>query len=277
MRITIYNRDCLLETGMKSLKEKSISMVLCDLPFGMTKNTWDVVIPIPSMWENYNRLCNDKSVICLFGNQPFTSDLVVSNRKDFRYSLVWEKNKFSDFLNAKRKPMKIHEDILIFYKKQPIYNPQYTIGEPYVRWNKQSAVDTQTNYGKHKENHINNTDGKRLPTTVLKFNRIERPIHPTQKPVDLCEWLIKTYTNEGDMILDNCIGSGTTAISSINTLRDCVGFEKDKDYYEKCIKRIRDHINNNIYVVKEDINDDYVSWIIQVKEEEEEEEEEETD
>ena len=198
MSITLYNNDCLIQ--MQSIEDKSIDMILCDLPYGMTKNRWDSVIPFENLWKEYHRIIKENGSIILFGSQPFTSLLVTSNLKYFRYSLVWEKNKFSDFLNAKRKPMKVNEDILIFYKKQPTYNPQYWFSTPYTRWNTQQAVDKQTNYGSHKENIAESKDGKRLPTTVLKFNRVERPEHPTQKPVDLLEWLIKTYSNENETI-----------------------------------------------------------------------------
>jgi len=229
MNIQLFNNDCLIE--MKNIKDKSIDMILCDLPYGMTKNVWDKILPMDELWIEYNRIIKDNGAIILFGSQPFTSLLITNNIKYFRYNLIWEKNKFSDFLNAKRKPMKIHEEILIFYKKQPIYNPQYTYKQPYIRWNKQNSVDKQTNYGKHKEN-IAKSDGKRLPTTILKFNRVERPKHPTQKPVDLLEWLIKTYTNENDLVLDNCMGVGSTGIACKNTNRKFIGIEIDENYFK---------------------------------------------
>lgn len=226
----LINGDCLIE--MKNIKDKSIDMILCDLPYGMTRNNWDIVIPFDKLWEEYNRIIKDNGAIVLFGSQPFTSIMITSNLNMFRYCLVWEKNKFSDFLNAKRKPMKTNEDIAIFYKKQPIYNPQYWYSIPYTRWNTQQAVDKQTNYGNHKENFVESLDGKRLPTTVLKFNRIERPVHPTQKPVDLLEWLIKTYTNEENIVLDNCMGVGSTGIACKNLKRNFIGIELDKTYYD---------------------------------------------
>lgn len=221
--------DCLIE--MKNIKEKSIDMILCDLPYGITKNYWDTIIPFDKLWSEYNRIIKDNGAIVLFGSQPFTSLLVTSNLNMFRYSLVWEKNKFSDFLNSKRKPMKTNEDIVIFYKKQPVYNPQYWYSTPYKRWNTQEAVDKQTNYGSHKENVVE-SNGKRLPTTVLKFNRVERPLHPTQKPVDLLEWLIKTYTNENDLVLDNCMGVGSTGVACKNIKRKFIGIELDDKYYK---------------------------------------------
>lgn len=233
----LFNGDCL--KVMKNISDKSIDMVLCDLPYGTTNNEWDKIIPFELLWQAYNRIIKDNGCIALFGNQPFTSHLVISNEKYFRYSLVWVKNKFSDFLNAKRKPMKVNEDICIFYKKQPTYNPQYTYAEPYTRWNTQNAVDKQTNYGKHKSN-VAKSDGKRLPLTVLNFNRVERPLHPTQKPVDLLEWLIKTYTNENEIVLDNCMGSGSTGVACLNTNRKFIGIELDKKYYEIAKNRIEE-------------------------------------
>ena len=231
----LINGDCLEE--MKNIPDKSIDCIICDLPYGMTKNKWDIVIPFDKLWEQYNRVIKDNGAIILFGNNPFTAELILSNKKYFRYTLVWEKNKFSDFLNSKRKPMKIHEDIVIFYKKQPTYNPQLVVGDPYTRWNTQSAVDKQTNYGKIKENVVKN-DGTRLPTTVLKFNRKERPIHPTEKPVDLLEWLIKTYSNEGDTVLDNCMGSGSTGVACKNTNRNFIGIELDTNYFNIAQERL---------------------------------------
>ena len=226
----IINGDCLVE--MKKISDKSIDMILCDLPYGMTQNSWDSVIPFDKLWGEYNRIIKDNGAIVLFGSQPFTTLMISSNLKMFRYCLVWEKNKFSDFLNSKRKPMKTNEDIAIFYKKQPTYNPQYWYSTPYARWNTQSAVDKQSNYGSHKENYVESSDGKRLPTTVLKFNRVERPIHPTQKPTDLLEWLIKTYTNENDIVLDNCMGVGSTGIACKNIDRKFIGIELEDKYYE---------------------------------------------
>lgn len=223
---------------MQSIKDKSIDMIVCDLPYGMTKNKWDSIIPFENLWKEYHRIIKENGAIVLFGSQPFTSLLVTSNLKYFRYSLVWEKNKFSDFLNAKRKPMKVNEDILIFYKKQPTYNPQYWFSTPYTRWNTQQAVDKQTNYGSHKENIAESKDGKKLPTTVLKFNRVERPEHPTQKPVDLLEWLIKTYSNENETILDNCMGVGSTGIACKNLKRNFIGIEIEKKYYDIALDKL---------------------------------------
>jgi len=235
-KVCLVNGDCL--DVMSNIETKSIDLILCDLPYGVTKNKWDVIISFDGLWEQYNRIIKDNGVIVLFGSQPFTTMLISSNMKYFRYSLVWEKNKFSDFLNAKRKPMKTNEDICIFYKKQPTYNIQYWYSTPYKRWNTQKAVDKQSNYGIHKEN-VSKSDGKRLPTTVLKFNRVERPSHPTQKPVELLEWLIKSYTNEGENVLDNCMGVGSTGIASKKNNRNFIGIELDETYYNKAVEFIQ--------------------------------------
>jgi site-specific DNA-methyltransferase (adenine-specific) len=235
-KVCLVKGDCL--EVMLNIEPKSIDLILCDLPYGVTKNKWDVIISFEKLWEQYNRIIKDNGAIVLFGSQPFTTMLISSNMKYFRYSLVWEKNKFSDFLNAKRKPMKTNEDICIFYKKQPTYNIQYWYSTPYHRWNTQKAVDKQTNYGSHKSNVVE-SDGKRLPTTVLKFNRVERPSHPTQKPVDLLEWLIKSYTNEGDTVLDNCMGVGSTGVASKKNNRNFIGIELDETYYNQAVEFIQ--------------------------------------
>jgi len=232
---SLIHGDCLQE--MKTIPDASIDMILCDLPYGVTKNSWDIVIPFDTLWKEYKRIIKNNGAILLFGSQPFTSLMITSNLDMFRYALVWEKNKFSDFLNSKRKPMKTNEDIVVFYKKQPTYNPQYWYSTPYTRWNTQSAVDKQTNYGNHKENIAESKDGKRLPTTVLKFDRIERPQHPTQKPVELLEWLIKTYTNKGETVLDNCMGVGSTGVACKNTNRNFIGIELEKKYFDIAVTR----------------------------------------
>lgn len=233
----IYERDCI--SGMRSLPDKSIDMILTDLPYQQTQNSWDTLIPFDVLWEQYERIIKDDGAIVLTASQPFTSMLVMSNPRMFRYSLVWKKNKFSNFLDAGRKPMKQHEDILVFYRKRCTYNPQYTYGDTYTRWNSQEAVDRQTNYGRHKASTSQSLDGRRLPISVLDFPRVERPDHPTQKPVELFEYLIKTYSNEGDVVLDSCMGSGTTAVACLNTERHFIGFETSKEYCLLARERVR--------------------------------------
>lgn len=232
--------DCIEK--MKNIPNESVDLILCDLPYGTTNNKWDIVINFEDLWNQYNRIIKKNGAIILFGNQPFTTDLINSNRKFFRYQLIWIKNKFSDFLNANRKPLKINEDINIFYKKQPTYNPQFSFSEPYERYNKQESVDKQTNYGKYKCNVTKNKDGRRMPTTALFFDKVIRTVHPTQKPVKLLEYLIKTYSNEGETVLDNCMGSGSTGVACVNTNRKFIGIELDKNYFTISIKRINEAV-----------------------------------
>lgn len=190
--------DCL--ELMKDIPDKSIDLILADLPYGTTRCSWDIVIPFEPLWAQYKRIIKDRAAIVLFSSQPFTTDLINSNRKMFRYELIWEKQYGSDFLNANRKPLKSHENICIFYKKLPVYNPQKTDGAPY----KASRNSTRTTvYGKSDSSTYNDClDGKRYPLTVMKFNTANNGsrVHPSQKPVELLAYLIKTYTNEGGVL-----------------------------------------------------------------------------
>ena len=229
----VFNEDCL--EGMKRIPDKSIDMILCDLPYGTTACKWDTIIPTEDLWTQYERIIKDNGAIVLTASQPFTTALAYSNLKLLRYSLVWEKEQGVNFLLAKKQPLKVHEDILVFYKKQPGYNPQMTKGAPYVSGKGNSGDVT----GRVIKKQTVNT-GERYPRSIIKVNR-QTGLHPTQKPVDLFEYLIKTYTNEGDVILDNCMGSGTTAIACLNTGRNYIGFELDRDYYEKLTERIASH------------------------------------
>jgi len=238
----IYNMDCL--EGMKLIDDKSIDMILCDLPYGTTKCKWDIVIPFEPLWEQYERIIKDNGAIVLFGSQPFTSALVMSNLKLFKYEWIWQKTLATNFMLVKKQPAKKHENILVFYKKQPTYNPQMEIGKPYKDKPRKRTVGIHGNAETIKK-AINN-EGTRYPSSVQLFsNGNNRNVHPTQKPVELCEYLIKTYTNENELVLDNCIGSGTTAIACINTNRNYIGFELDKEYYEIAKNRINKHIIDN--------------------------------
>ena len=223
--------DCL--ELMKDIPDKSIDMILCDLPYGTTACKWDNVIPFEPLWEQYNRVIKDNGAIVLFSQMPFTVDLVASNYKDFRYEWIWEKLSASCHLNTKHMPMKKHENILVFYKKLPKYNPQFTEGKPYVA----TYSTHSSNYGKQKDNITTINDGKRYPVDIIKFNN-DRGLHPTQKPVELLEYLIKTYTNEGEIVLDNCMGSGTTGVACVNTNRNFIGIELDGGYFEIAKSRI---------------------------------------
>jgi site-specific DNA-methyltransferase (adenine-specific) len=220
---------------MKDIPDKSVDMILTDPPYGLTKNSWDKEVPLDLLWIEYNRIIKDTGVIVVFSNQPFTSKLILSNEKNFKYTLVWEKNKFSDFLNAKKKILKIHEDICVFYKKTPsTYNPQYSYKTPYKKVNCSANTQIpQTNYNEYSEQSvIESKDGRRYPTSVLKFNRVERPKHPTQKPVPLLEYLIKTFTNENDVVLDTFAGVGSTFLACQNTSRKCICIELMENYVE---------------------------------------------
>jgi site-specific DNA-methyltransferase (adenine-specific) len=232
----IYNQDCL--EGMKYIDDKSIDMILCDLPYGITACKWDSIIPFEPLWEHYERIIKDNGAIVLFASQPFTTVLINSNIKRFRYSWIWEKEQGVNFLMAKKQPLKVHEDICVFSKKQTVYNPQMTEGKPYISGKGDSGEVT----GRVKKVQTKN-NGTRYPRSVIQFKR-ETGLHPTQKPVELCEYLIKTYTNEGETVLDNCMGSGTTAIAAINTNRNYIGFELDNTYYQKACERIENHKNN---------------------------------
>ena len=241
----IYNMDCL--EGMKLIPDKSIDMILCDLPYGTTSCKWDTVIPFEPLWEQYERIIKDNGAIVLTASQPFTSALVMSNPKLFRYEWIWEKTLAANFMFVKKQPAKKHENILVFYKKQPTYNPQMEEGKPYkdkrtTRYKEKSKIEREIIMDlmdQHIKKPIENK-GTRYPGTVQKFsNGNNGNIHPTQKPVALFEYLIKTYTNEGDIVLDNCMGSGTTAIAALKTNRKFIGFEIEAEYYEKANERIK--------------------------------------
>ena len=228
--------DCL--ELMKNIPAGSVDMVLCDLPYGITRNKWDSIIPLDRLWERYKRVIKENGAIVLFSAEPFTSLLITSNIKWFRYDLIWYKTQGSDFLNANRKPLRAHENICVFYKKQPTYNAQKTDGKPYKA---KSGKTTSSNFGKFNGNqHTENKDGKRYPLSVLRFSgkHNKGKQHPTQKPTDLLEWLIKTYTNDGETVLDNCMGSGSTGVACVNTNRHFIGIELDENYFNVAKKRI---------------------------------------
>lgn len=249
----LYHGDCL--EIMKDIPDGSVDMVLCDLPYGMTKCDWDVVIPFEPLWEQYNRICKTNAPILLFAALLFAADVTISNRKYFRYKIIWVKSQKMGFLDAKRKPLKQHEEILVFYKKSPTYNPQmsksFNDRDKFPRKKKIKKcsiynVDTGLTEGPR--------DGTRYPTDVINFsnwngvifgnkntkeNKINGgKLHPTQKPVPLLEYLIRTYSNEGETILDNCIGSGSTAVAAENTGRRWIGIEKEERFCEVAKKRI---------------------------------------
>lgn len=238
----MYQGDCLYL--MKDINDKSIDMILCDLPYGTTRNRWDTVIPFDELWKQYKRIIKDHGAICLFGQEPFASLLRVSNLKMFKYDWIWEKSKASGFLSAKKRPLSAHEVVSVFYKKMPTYNPQFTEGKPYVREFKKGQQGSQTGSYNRVSNPLKTrkSDGKRYPRSVQKFTTSEfddfHGSHPTQKPVALLEYLIKTYTREGETVLDNCMGSGSTGVACVNTNRNFIGMELDPKYFEIAKERI---------------------------------------
>ena len=233
---TITCGDCL--EVMQSIPDKSVDMVLCDLPYGTTACKWDTIIPFEPLWKEYKRVIKDNGAIVLTASQPFTSALVMSNVKMFKCEWIWEKESGTGFLNAKKYPLKNTENILVFFKKIHKYNPQMIACKPHKGKYSEKNLRTEV-YGNAKIiEPVMKKYYQKYPVTGLKFKRDKNNLHPTQKPVALFEYLIRTYTNEGDTVLDNCIGSGTTAIACINTGRNFIGIEKDKEYYKKAEDRI---------------------------------------
>ena len=281
MKYQLYNGDCF--EVMKGIPSNSIDMVLCDLPYQMTHNKWDVVIPMndyvkqgnkvlvkdefylqqflkgvpkkeiddlwkenkhEGLWYHYNRIVKPNGAILLFGQDVFSAQLISSNPKMYRYKWFWKKDRPSGFLNAKKMPLKDIEEILVFYKKCPVYNPQFWEGIPLhgMGTKYREGKLGNNNYGKF-ASHTNPSanrvgDTKKHPRQVLEFKRPHPPIFPTQKPVDLCEYLIKTYTNENDTVLDNCMGSGSTGVACLNTNRKFIGIELDYENFSIAEKRI---------------------------------------
>lgn len=236
--IDIKQGDCL--ELMKDIPDESIDMILCDLPYGTTKNKWDSVIPLNKLWKSYERIIKDNGAIVLFSQMPFSAELVHSNLKLFKYEWIWQKDNGTGFLNAKKMPLKIHENILVFYKKLPLYNPQMRTGfKPY----KCKQGRHSTNYGAYEQGHITESNGERYPIDIIKFKK-DSGLHPTQKPVELLEYLIKTYTNENETVLDNCMGSGSTGVACINTNRNFIGYELNEKYFEIAEKRINETMCN---------------------------------
>lgn len=232
-----YLGDC-LELMPKLIDDKSIDMIFCDLPYGTTQNKWDSVIPLDKLWSEYERVIKDNGAIVLFAAQPFTSALVMSNPKLFKYDWTWKKPKGTGHLNAKKQPMRDKEDILVFYKKQCTYNPQMTKGEPYKEKSGWKGTEGYEGYGVDKRLG-NDNNGVRYPKQVQQFGVVERgTLHPTQKPLSLIEYMIRTYTNEGDLILDNTCGSGTTGLGAKNLGRNYIMMEQDPEYYEIAKARV---------------------------------------
>ena len=239
----IYNEDCL--EGMKRIPDKSVDMILADLPYGTTRNKWDSIIPLDLLWEQYDRIIKDNGAIVLTAQTPFDKVLGCSNLKLLRYEWIWEKTTSTGFLNAKKMPMKAHENILVFYKKLPKYNPQKTTGHIRKVSSAEHKIGSKatSNYGEHGLTGYDSTE--RYPRSIQVFptDKQKTAVHPTQKPVALFEYLVKTYTDEGETVHDNVMGLGTTAIACINTNRNYIGFEMDTNYFNLANERIEQHLN----------------------------------
>ena len=276
----IYNEDCLV--GMRSIPDRSIDAIICDLPYGVLNRQnksaqWDNIIPIEPLWKQYKRVIKDNGAIVLFAQGMFTAQLMMSNPKLWRYNLIWDKiNRSTGFLNANRCPLRIHEDIVVFYKSQPTYNPQFTYGPAChkrggagnsYKQNKAGAIyGKMTNGGKKEKEDMPSFEdsemclsgarnrcyvnfavtetkitNEKYPTSIIPMDKEHdgNYHHPTQKPVNLIRWLIRTYTNEGDLVLDNCIGSGTTAVACIKEKRHFIGYEITKEYFDIAQERIK--------------------------------------
>ena len=232
LTMNLINEECL--QAMQGIPDKSVDMILCDLPYGTTANQWDHIIPVVPLWTEYERIIKDNGAIVLFTQPPFNFKLAYPRLHLFRYEWIWVKENATGFLNARRMPLKLTENILVFYKKLPTYHPQGVIDleEPILI----DKVGNSRNYSSKHRTYLKKQ--KNFPKNVLAFARDKDKLHPTQKPVALLEYLIRTYTNEGEIILDNCMGSGSTGVACVNTGRSFIGIELDSEYYEVAKQRI---------------------------------------
>jgi site-specific DNA-methyltransferase (adenine-specific) len=247
LRNSIFEGDCL--EIMSYLPEASVDLILCDLPYGTTQNHWDSVIPLPKLWEAYNRILKPDGAIVLTSQGLFTARLTLSNEKYFKYKIVWVKSKPTNFLNSKKQPLRKHEDVCVFYKKQPTYNPQMSPGDPYDKGFRKDQLSGS--YGDFSPAHVK-SDGARYPTDVIYFKTAESegPVfHPTQKPVELGRYLIRTFSKAGDLVLDNAFGSGSFLVAAASEGRDYVGIELNQgavtfknvktDWIDVAVKRLK--------------------------------------
>jgi len=236
--VDLWRGDCLVE--MNKIPDGSVDMILCDLPYGTTQCKWDVVIPFEPMWEQYWRVCKDNAAIVLTASQPFSSALVMSNPSQFRHEWIWIKNAGSNFANTVREPFKEHEQVLVFSRGKWTYNKQMQAraesGQARVKTPVKFETDSD-NYSKFDRVETKVMLELRVPSSWQKFNR-ERGLHPTQKPVPLLEYLIKTYTNEGETVLDSCMGSGSTGVAAVNLNRNFIGIEQDDAYFKIASERL---------------------------------------
>lgn len=232
----LWQGDCL--ELMKDIPDKSVDCIITDLPYGTTQCKWDTIIPFEPLWEQYNRIIKDNGAVVLFVTEPFSSHLRLSNLKNYKYDWIWDKVKGTGFLNAKRQPMRNHELISVFYKKQCTYNPQKTYGHKMKKSYRSKDLQTDV-YGEMKNDYTYEST-ERYPRSIQVFSTDTQnsSLHPTQKPVALIEYLIKTYTNDGELVFDSCMGSGTTGVACINTNRRFIGIELDNNYFDIAKERI---------------------------------------
>lgn len=237
MTIEIIEGDCL--KIMKDIPDESVDMVLCDLPYGTTQNKWDSVLPLDALWAAYWRVCKPNAAVVLTAAQPFTSLLVVSQLGSFRYDWVWRKVRVTGHLNAKKMPLREHESVLVFYRKTPTYNPQMVKGDTHIRGPRGKSAVATTNYGEFLDDSSRQYESDEYyPRSTVEFRSDMQPVHPTQKPVPLFEYLIRTYTDEGQTVLDNTMGSGTTGVACLNTGRNFIGIEQDTGYFDIAARRL---------------------------------------
>lgn len=228
---------------MKDIEDESIDMILADLPYGITANTWDAIIPFDKLWHQYNRIIKDNGCIALFGQEPFSSELRMSNLKMYRYDWIWVKSKAGGFLNAHKMPLRTHENVSIFYKHLPTYNPQMRLGfKSYVQKpTRKISSNYKVSAKSAKKYKGSKSSGDRYPIDVINFKSISvKSMHPTQKPTDLLEYLIKTYTNPGNLVLDNVMGSDSTGVAAVKNNRNFIGMEQDAQYFEMAQRRINE-------------------------------------
>ena len=233
--VDLYEGDCL--NILPKLADNSVDMLLVDLPYGTTACKWDSVIPLDQLWKQYNRICKKNAAMVFTAAQPFTTILASSNIENFKYEWIWEKPQGTNPMNAKVMPLKSHENILVFYRKKPTYNPQMWYSTPYSGFSSNVSKIGEV-YGSQQSKHRDNPEGSRYPKTILKYKQ-EKGLHPSQKPVGLMEYLIKTYTNEDEIVLDNTMVSGTTGVACMNTNRKFIGIESDKKYFDIAKQRIK--------------------------------------
>jgi site-specific DNA-methyltransferase (adenine-specific) len=253
----LIHGDCLEK--MKDIPDKSIDMILCDLPYGTTACKWDVVIPFEPLWGQYKRVIKDRGAIVLFGSEPFSSYLRMSNLDHWKYDWVWEKSKGCNFMHAKNMPIKFHENICVFSsgkighvvqikEKRMTYNPQGIIKVD-KRWTRPKKYENGHSLRRESHSLDRVIEFENYPKSIIRFSNSdnrERGLHPTQKPIALLEYLVRTYTLEGETVLDNCMGSGSTGVACINTKRNFIGIEKDDKYFEIAKNRINNHLTNDV-------------------------------